>query len=179
MGVNSIVESAIETADPRLFCECYNVWATTIVFGKVPVLVSPHLACYTESNFSFIGYERNALTSSDLSERLVESGGSLMVSLGSDWFNYHCANILTGRSFTFDQSAYSIETSLFFSFVFVIKVTEWVPKLREGSDWPVKSWGVVIVLLWISTAEGSEGVSVEVLLESEHAETLIIALVRH
>jgi len=160
VGVDSVVESAVETGDATVAAEGHDVSTAAVVRIQVPVLVGPHLAAGANTDFALVNNERNSVGGSQLSELLVVQGRSLFVSEARDRLNNNSADILASGLLLNNDLGSSVEASFLLGLVLRSVVREGVLQLGERSLGPFVGGRIGLVEVGIGARHGSDRVSV-------------------
>lgn len=137
--------------------------------GQVPVVVTPERTGGTEASLDLIGNQDNVVLLGDVSERLEESrGGVVVTTLGLDGLNNETSDRALPRG---DEDLDLAEASLLLSLVLLNVLLKRVLQGREGSLGPVEGGDIELVdSLGSGGGERTEATSVEGVAEAHDGE---------
>jgi hypothetical protein len=91
-----------------------------------------------------------------------------------NWFNNDCSNISSGISSWFHNFSNFIKASIFFSFIFLFKLSIGVAKFWEWSAWPVECWSILKINSTVTAWKSSNRVTMITILKSKNTKVWYI-----
>jgi len=153
VGVQSVVERAVETTDATFAAKGHDVRTAAVIFVEVPVLVGPHLSACSHPSTSLIHDERNSFTGTDASDFLVEDWSCLSILVRSHGLNDHGTHIFASIALCFHRTFKSRNAPLLFSLVGLLVVRIRVRQLGQRRDGPVVGRYITVVDSLVAYAE--------------------------